>query len=626
MLGTWALFILGAAGPAVQPAAARGPDVTARATFTFPDGKVFHADLAPERSRDLWLSGKLVTEYRQVITPVDEGRKPHPSLQVIYDVRQYHDGQGRLDLTVENVLDVPAATKWTYDFALAVDGHTVRKRGVAHPWMTRWRLVQPLAGLQASTNRPNFESAYQAQALPRYLDGIAKMVRPVSGEKFDILQPADLTTWMETPGGRGELAPYPDWTASYLVYREPAQERYVLRNGDLAASWPVHVRNPNRTLVSLDQRPQYWLDGRWSPWHDGPAACNKMTDGAAYGPLRPDNAHQPSLAYVPYLVTGDRFYADEMKFWGNYGLLSTWPGGDAGKNREGRKGLLRQVQTRGVGWVVRNLADAAAYLPDDDPFKKYLAEKLTNNLKWLDEDASHPGPLGVNWHAIDKPDRPDKPQYVVSMWAHNYLAWAVYHTNRQGFPDGSKWCDMLVRFQLSLFNDPDYPRDYLAPYRLAVGVKTGENAMRPLATRAETAEQTRAYTDRPVPLQGFYGADARFDLMIAMAKGMPGAKKWYDWLEPRIHQDLMKRCGWAIAPYGTRKSAGKPLPNRRTFSRGWATFALVLPRGEVRGPAGLKVGDLETQNDVKCRWPDGSVKMVVLTALIPQAGEYSIHP
>ena len=26
-------------------------------------------------------------------------------------------------------------------------------------------------------------------------------------------------------------------------------------------------------------------------------------------------AHQPSLAFVPYLVTGDRFFADEMAFW-----------------------------------------------------------------------------------------------------------------------------------------------------------------------------------------------------------------------------------------------------------------------------------------------------------------------
>src|SRR5256885_432626 len=161
LLGIWALFFLSAAASGAQPAPTTGPGVTARATFTFPDGKVFRADLAPERSRDVWLSGKLVTEYRQVVTPVDGSRKYHPSLQVIYDVRQYRDGKGRLDVTVENVLDVPAATKCTYDFALTADGQTVRKGGITHPWMTRWRLVQALSGLQVGTNRPNFESLYQ---------------------------------------------------------------------------------------------------------------------------------------------------------------------------------------------------------------------------------------------------------------------------------------------------------------------------------------------------------------------------------------------------------------------------------------------------------------------------------
>jgi hypothetical protein len=38
------------------------------------------------------------------------------------------------------------------------------------------------------------------------------------------------------------------------------------------------------------------------------------------GPLAPDDEHQPSLALVPYLLTGDRYYADEMAFWANYGI------------------------------------------------------------------------------------------------------------------------------------------------------------------------------------------------------------------------------------------------------------------------------------------------------------------
>ena len=33
-----------------------------------------------------------------------------------------------------------------------------------------------------------------------------------------------------------------------------------------------------------------------------------------------DRAHQPSLAYIPYLMTGDLYYLEEMHFWASYDL------------------------------------------------------------------------------------------------------------------------------------------------------------------------------------------------------------------------------------------------------------------------------------------------------------------
>ncbi len=70
---------------------------------------------------------------------------------------------------------------------------------------------------------------------------------------------------------RPELAPYPDWTARYLVHKNPTQRTFVLANGDLSGSWPIHVRERERSTtsgvgseryVSLDQRPNIWYDLR----------------------------------------------------------------------------------------------------------------------------------------------------------------------------------------------------------------------------------------------------------------------------------------------------------------------------------------------------------------------------
>ena len=89
------------------------------------------------------------------------------------------------------------------------------------------------------------------------------------------------------------------------------------------------------------------------------------TPGPGQSPLIPDNAHQPSLAYVPYLLTGDRYYAEEMAFWANYGMLRTYPGDGVRTSR----GILENGEVRAFGWALRNLADAAAYYPDASPVK-----------------------------------------------------------------------------------------------------------------------------------------------------------------------------------------------------------------------------------------------------------------
>src|SRR5205823_5055201 len=184
----------------------------------------------------------------------------------------------------------------------------------------------------------------------------------------------DLTLPMNEHGGRRELAPYPDWTAQYLVHKTPSQRAYVLRHGELAGSWGIHVRDSDGLLPTIDKYPYYWLDPRWrnEAQLQGPRNVRKNRDGnyVIPGQAEPgDIAHQPSLAFVPYLVTGDRFFADETTYWANFCLIGSYANDF---NRKGSQGLLIGNEVRGIGWALRNLGDAAAYLPDDHPMKRYL--------------------------------------------------------------------------------------------------------------------------------------------------------------------------------------------------------------------------------------------------------------
>ncbi|SIO55084.1 PKD repeat-containing protein [Singulisphaera sp. GP187] len=507
-------------------------------------GVIYTAALPATKSSDLWLDGPLVTEWRTTVAPVDPSGNPHPFLRVIFDTRAYRDGQDRLDVTVENDLDVAGATKVNYDVNITAGGQTLfSQTGVTQYYLTRWRKVFDL-GLTESQVTHDFEPFYQAGALPRFQDTVTDETYSTTGATFDILGRGGNTyDVMGNTGGRPEIAPYPDWTARYLVHQSPSQVDYVMANGDLAGSWPVHIRNVDGTLVSIDSKPNFWLDYRGqsiSPASDRPQGD---LSGDSIGPLRPDLAHVPSLAYVPYLATGDRYYADELAFWGNDSLISSWSAPIAEGGRGGSFGLVGTEQTRARAWGLRNLTDAAAYMPDKDPTKAYFAQKVANNLSWLDTNArANAGPLGVAWLSTRNTD----PTLSIALWEHDYLAWAIDHAHDQGFSGGDVMRDQIVKFQLDLFNVPGSIPELAGVYVLAIGDRSATGVVTYYSTLTQVAKNTIHEGDPKPAFVGYYGKNVRLMLLIAIRNGLVGAQDAYNYLMPSIAMELTDTAGWAI--------------------------------------------------------------------------------
>lgn len=491
-------------------------------------------------STDRWLGGPLVVEARQTAAVKHSTTgEVYPNLRVAFDVRCYADGKCRVDYAIENTLDVSAAGMESYEFYV-VDGDVapVYQSIPQHPYLTRWRGTYS-RDLTVSQVTPDFESAYRAGALPRYWEGVQNRVSWPTGPDFEPLGKASLNPDMTSHGGRPEIAPYPDWAARYLVHKEPTQRDFVLAHGDLAGSWPIHVHNASGNFLTIDQRPNLWLDQPlWRA--DRPAGSVW-----AVGPLQPDNAHQPSLAYIPYIMTGDRYYADEMAFWANYGLLATIPGIRGGN---GSEGLLWANETRGFGWALRNLTDAAAYLPDAHPLKGYLNEKLRNNLAWL--DGQQEGPLGVAWHRSPFDDGgnpyfdPERRHVWQSASMNNVLAWAVDHANEQGYAGGLTVKGSIARFNVQMLADP-LTRDGAAPYFTPIGDRDGDSV-------TWYTHYSQTYRG-PVQYQGYYGVDARLMVLVGLDLGIAGAQAAYAYLNPilmyqqyvEFTSDLGLRAGWA---------------------------------------------------------------------------------
>jgi hypothetical protein len=513
-------------------------------------GTAWTATLPGTVSGDLWLDGSQVKEWRSIVTPINPSATPHAFLRVYFDARVYSDGQARVDITVENNLDVAEGTKVTYDVAITVSGSSVfTQSAVVHYYLTRWRKAFGV-GLSESTVALDWEPAFVAGALPRYMDATENPTYSTAGDTFAILGRGGNTyDRMGTTGGRAEIAPYPDWAARFLTLKAADQREYVLANGDLAGSWPIHIRESDGSLVSIDDRPQFWLDLRGQeagyPVDDRPKG--DLSDANA-STLVPDLAHVPSFSYVPYLATGDRYYADELAFWGNYALVGTYPVPLEDFGRGESLGIVGVEQVRARAWSLRNLTDAAAYAPDGG-LRDYLGSKVANNLEYYDTYAQ------ASTLPLDLMFAGREGDTMTSIqWMKNYFLWAMDHAQRQGFSGGEEMISRLLTFALRLYtSSPDYPREYAGSYHLIVGSVAGD-----AETYCETMAEIFAanYVNPadsslydPVPFEGFYGIDGRIALLLCIDRGRAGAQDALDWLEPQIPGDLASLAGWLISPY-----------------------------------------------------------------------------
>ena len=537
-------------------------------TVTFPDGvtRSVSARKLLERGGDktpTWLNGHVATEWL-VDGALDE------DLHACFQVRAYQGCKRiRVSVAVENCWDTWAGNI-RYDVAVTVNGEQVfARQAVDHRRLSRWRKVfwvggQPpvhvahdLAYLSATGALPH----YDRMIVPAKPNWAIRAVLAMQGPEWDILGRGALTAYMPTTGGRPEIAPYPAWAVRYLLTMDPRAKTAVLRSGDLAGSWPIHVRaRKTGRVMTLDERPQFWLDQRgkdkptWKPVRHKPDP--KQTR------LSPDLAHQGSFATIPYLVTGDYYYLEEAYFWAGYCLLATWY-----HPRQGGRGIL-SGQIRGNAWALRNLADAAWIASDGDPEATYFDQKVRNNI--ADRIQRMYGPPERNamgfWGErstknarIQKPANPD--WMVIAPWEHDYLMWSFHHLVELGYADAARPRDFLLRWRVGAFtNAPDFNPLLATPYRFVVGERgPDKRTVFYEGWKRLGAENARLSKPGLGNAGNSYSYSARAAVVCGVDGGFPKARDALQWLDdhlPNRRQAMAKDPSWAIVPGGA--AARKP--------------------------------------------------------------------
>ena len=505
-------------------------------------------------SKRSWLRGPLATE--EVVTGpfIDaETNAPHPHLSARIAVRGFAGSPAlRADVAVENDWAYERDPRpFTYDVVIRDDDRTLfRQERLVHAPSARWHQDLWLSGAPHVEVRHDTAYLLGTGAVPHYDLGAAPSEAALRAAAEQIakadFRPMGLGTvapYMPTTGGRPDIGPLPRWTAMYLLGMDPRLRRETFGNAAAGAGAPVHYRDRKTGLpVLLDARPGIALAARKT---GGPDVLPEPPAGSSVWTVDP--AHQPSLSYVPYLMTGDLFYLEELQFWANWNLIQMNP-----NFRGGAAGLIWADQLRGQAWTLRTLGQAAFVTPDGDPLKAYFAQKLDNNLAWYLKHYVEAPPSGLHWlTASDKPDE-------VSPWQNDMMTIVLGQLIDMGFPKAEPLMRWMAEFVLGRWTAESAGYCYaMAPgYWLKIRAQPKapafDNWRDFFAANWPDVKQCPApETMRAKDTPSDYPALGRAALAVLAAHEVAGARAAFDRLSalsPKMVAGFRDDPTWAIVP------------------------------------------------------------------------------
>ena len=454
-----------AAATGATPAALLSSGFTAAAHITLA-GKAYSVSadtLLKDGKFTNWLAGPVVNEWH-VSAPLKAGDgSVHPHLTARFALRSYSGSKKtRVDVTIENNWAYETAPQnFVYDAQIVVGGQPVyAKAGMTHYHHARWRKLFWWGGEPQVHVKHNAAYMMQTRAVPNYDQSLvftetllAKLKTAYTGTRTEPMGVGAAMLQMGAAGARPDIGILPGWAVTYMLSGDKRAKDVTMGTADLAGSWSVHYRNRDTDRpVSLIDFPYMTILGNRADTKN--PATGKLeafpvcaTTTACKSPNLHDTSHQPSFAYLPYIVTGDYYYLEEMQFWAMYNTFVSNPG-----YRETVKGLFKRDQVRGQAWSMRSISQAAYITPDADPLKAQFEYFVKTNLEWYNANYAN----NTNSNRLGVLDGTGAVIYNsklgVAPWQDDFFTAAIGVTHELGFADAKTLLDYKAKFPVGRIN------------------------------------------------------------------------------------------------------------------------------------------------------------------------------
>lgn len=423
----------------------------------------------------LHLKGLYATEYVVDVPFKDSNGNEHPYITAKFAMRYYNDvGWAKIDVSIENT-KAYAIADVTYDMTITagVAGTGTSRviysvTGLTHFYAARYRRVGWWHSNAATTISPDlyvgFDKDYliDSMQIPNYDRGVVldenailSLVALENNRAIGPMKNGILEGFMPATAGRDDIGIMPRWLSSWVISQDKRVFNVAIRAAESMGVFSAHRRDRSTSgpvrgePMDVIHWPYSTILGNVIDANNPATGINERIDRlTTANPTTPDTAHQPGLSYLPYMVTGDHYFLDELLFWAGYCGYNQHPG-----YRTHYHNLVKPDQVRGQGWTLRTWAETAVILPDDHPLKPsyvyYMDQNLAfYNAEYSDNPSANKLGINVTGNALLGD--------VIRTWQDDFFTWSIGHVAELGFPQAERLLRWKAKFVIGRLLTPGY--------------------------------------------------------------------------------------------------------------------------------------------------------------------------
>jgi hypothetical protein len=354
---------------------------------------------------------------------------------------------------------VPAHRTAPYTATISKGGAVIATYTVPkHWWYARWRhqsLARPVVRDAATLKRrgwiPNFGVEGMYGGGPSAVDvgwpgPMGVPARPAPTFPF---QPA-----MATGGDHEEIGFLTEHAASYAIFGGAAALNTLRTEGEWSGNWCIHIRDDATGAMPSFRDTTSFTKSNGGAINDAP----RSDVAADPGFVAFDLAHYYPCANMPWLLTDDPFFLEELQFGINVRILAD----RAPRIEQKLGGLMYPGETRSFAWGLRDLSLAAATTPANVPSwlqpRSYWKACLDDNKAFALKFVNSPARVHAMFREWTRSD-------ACRSWMAAWLTAVVGMAIDQGHADWAPIFRWSVQKQIQMSNGTSgWSRQWPAPY------------------------------------------------------------------------------------------------------------------------------------------------------------------